>query len=783
MSELDRLNQMKGNHISEIPPKLPLLPVRDIVIFPAMVIPLAVGRDKSIKALEQAMSSQRLIFLVTQKNIQTDDPTSNDIYKIGTVAEVTQMLKMPDGTLKVLVEGIHRARWANFRMSEKNYIEVDLTVLYETSEKTPQIIALMRRSVALFEQYVKLNSRLPIEIAIASNNINEPGRLTDTIASHLMIKIQDKQAVLEIGEPEKRLEKLVEILNSEIEILNIERRIQNRVRVQIEKTQKEYYLTEQMKAIQKELKQKDDYTKELDELRSKIKSAKMSKEAQEVSEKEIKRLEKMMPFSPEATVIRTYIDWLVNLPWSSTTKDNLDLKRAQRILDEDHYGLDKIKDRVLEYLAVLKRVKKIKGPILCFVGPPGVGKTSIAKSVARSLGRKFVRISLGGIRDEAEIRGHRRTYIGSLPGRIIQSMKKAKSGNPVFILDEIDKMGTDWRGDPSSALLEVLDPEQNYSFVDHYLDIEYDLSKVMFITTANTLYNIPPTLLDRMETLRFSGYTLEEKVKIAEQFLMPKQLKQHGLTNKDFEISAKGIKKIVQDYTHEAGVRNLEREIANLCRKIAKELALNKREKVLKINEENLNKYLGIPRFVKDKVAPNDIGVATGLAWTEVGGETLTIEVNKMQGKGMLNLTGKLGDVMKESAQAALSYVRASSRKLKADPKLFKLNDFHIHVPEGAVPKDGPSAGIAIATALASVVSGRPVRKDLAMTGEVTLRGRVLSIGGLKEKVLAAYREGINTIVYPLGNKKDLDDIPKDIQEKIKMVPVKHMDEVLKLAL
>jgi ATP-dependent Lon protease len=784
MSEIDKSFSSKQKEaILDIPAKLPLLPVRDIVVFPAMVIPLAVGREKSIKALEEAMATKRLIFLVTQKNIHTEDPTKDDIYNVGTVAEVIQMLKMPDGTLKVLVEGLRRASWTNFSINPRNFIEIDVVVLNEETQNNAETTALMRRSVSLFEQYVKLNSRLPMEIAVATASINDPGRLADTIASHLVIQIQKKQAIIELSDPKARLEELVEILNSEIEILNIERRIQNRVRGQIEKTQKEYYLTEQMKAIQKELKQKDDYAKEIDVLKVKIKEAKMSKEALEVAEKEIERLEKMMPFSPEATVVRTYIDWLVALPWETSTKDNLELKRAKEILDQDHYGLEKIKERILEYLAVLGRVKKIKGPILCFIGPPGVGKTSIAKSVANSLGRNFVRISLGGVRDEAEIRGHRRTYIGSLPGRIIQSMKKAKSNNPVFILDEIDKLGSDWRGDPSSALLEVLDPEQNYSFVDHYLDVDFDLSKVMFITTANTLYNIPPTLLDRMEILRFPGYTSEEKLKIAQKFLLPKQLKQHGLSEEELTVSPEAIEEIISDYTHEAGVRNLERELANLCRKIAKELALDKKVTKIKITAENLKKFLGVPQFTREKIPPNSIGVTTGLAWTESGGETLTIEVNKMKGKGILNLTGKLGDVMKESAHAALSYVRASSKKLTSAGDIFKDTDFHVHVPEGAVPKDGPSAGIAIATALASVVSNKPVKKDMAMTGEITLRGRVLAIGGLKEKVLAAYRDGITTVIYPYGNMKDLDDIPKDIQGKIKMIPVKHMDEVLKIAL
>ncbi|MFH1367653.1 MAG: endopeptidase La [Elusimicrobiota bacterium] len=768
----------------DIPPNLPLLPVRDIVVYPAMVIPLAVGRDKSIKALEEAMATHRIIYLATQKHVQTEDPSQNDIYPIGTVAEVLQLLKMPDGTLKVLVEGIQRSKWTGFRANERGFVEVEHSLLLETLDMTPEIEALMRRSVSLFEQYVKLNPRLPMEISSAVGNINDPGRLADTIASHLMIKIPDKQSILEIANPEQRLEKLIQLLNAEIEILNIERRIQNRVRSQIEKTQKEYYLTEQMKAIQKELRQKDDYAKELDELKTKVKEAKMSKEALEVAEKEIVRLEKMMPFSPEATVIRTYLDWLISLPWSVSTKDNLDLERAQKVLDEDHYGLEKTKERVLEYLAVLTRVKKIKGPILCFVGPPGVGKTSIAKSVARSLGRNFIRISLGGVRDEAEIRGHRRTYIGALPGRIVQSMRKAKSNNPVFILDEIDKMGTDWRGDPSAALLEVLDPEQNYGFVDHYLDIEFDFSKVMFITTANTLYNIPSTLLDRLEVLRFPGYTNAEKLKIAQQFLIKKQMKEHGLEENELEITEEALNGIITDYTHEAGVRNLEREIANLCRKVAKELCSAKEKQgKIKLTGKNLNKFLGVPQYTKDKIAPNEIGVATGLAWTEVGGETLTIEVNKMKGKGVFVLTGKLGDVMKESAQAALSYVRSVAKKLKINEEIFKDTDFHIHVPEGAVPKDGPSAGIAIASALASIVLEQPVKKDVAMTGEITLRGRVLTVGGFKEKVIAAFREGIKTIVYPEGNKKDLAEIPEDIKKKINLYPVKRMDEVLAISL
>ncbi len=782
MSELDRISSDK-NETPKIPETLPMLPVRDIILYPAMVLPLAVGREKSVKALEEAMSTNRLIFVVTQKNIQVEDPTPDDIYSIGTVCEVLQILKMPDGTLKALVEGINRAQWTDFKLNDKGYIEVGIKVFDEKIEKTAEAEAIMRRAVSLFEQYVKLNPRMPMEVSISVSNITDPARLADTIASHLAIKNNDKQSILELVDPVERLEKIVQILNAEIEILNIERRIQNRVRNQIEKTQKEYYLTEQMKAIQKELKQKDDAQKDLDELKDKLKKTKIPQAAKDAAEKELARLEKMMPMSPEATVIRTYLDWIIDLPWEKSTQDNLDLKRAKEILDQDHYGLEKVKDRILEYLAVLSRVHKIKGPILCFIGPPGVGKTSIAKSVARSLGRNFVRISMGGVRDEAEIRGHRRTYIGAMPGKIIQSMKKAGSNNPVFILDEIDKMGSDWRGDPSAALLEVLDPEQNYAFGDHYLDVDFDLSKVMFITTANTLHNIPNTLLDRLEIIRFSGYTAEEKKHIAKDFIIPKQLEEHGLKKEEFILKDDALDVIIKNYTHEAGVRNLSREIANLCRKIAKDLAFDKDIKVITVTAENINKYLGVPVYERERIAENDIGVVTGLAWTEVGGETLTIEVNKMKGKGSLVLTGKLGDVMKESAQAALTYVRSSAEKLGIDENIFRETDFHVHVPEGAVPKDGPSAGIALATALASVCMNKSVKKKLAMTGEVTLRGRVLTIGGLKEKVLGAYREGIKTVLFPEGNKKDLADIPENIKKKVEMIPVSHMDEVISLAI
>jgi len=781
VNKLDKLGNDK-NESSKIPDVLPLLPVREIVVYPTMVLPISIAREKSTKALEEAMTTNRLVFIVTQKNTQVDDPAPNDIYNIGTVCEVLQILKMPDG-IKALVEGVYRAQWTDFKLSDKGYVEVGFKIFDEKVEKTPETEAIMRHSIILFEQYLKLNPRMSMEIFVSVSNIPDPSRLADTIASHLIIKNSDKQAVLELVNPTERLDKLIKILDTEIEILNIERRIQTRVRSQIEKTQKEYYLTEQMKAIQKELKQKDDAQRDIDELKDKLKKADMPQIARDAADKEITRLEKMMPMSPEAAVIRTYLEWILDLPWEKSTPDNLDLRRVKEILDQDHYGLEKIKERVLEYLAVLSRVKKIKGPILCFVGPPGVGKTSVAKSVARSLRRNFVRISLGGVRDEAEIRGHRRTYVGSMPGKIIQSMKKAGSNNPVFILDEIDKMGSDWRGSPASALLEVLDPEQNYAFCDHYLDVDFDLSNVMFITTANTLDNIPYTLIDRLELIEFSSYTDNEKYHIAREFIIPRQLKEHGLKSEELVFGDDAISTIIEDYTYEAGVRNLTREIASICRKSIKELELNKELKSITITVENLNSYLGIAHFERKKIAENGIGVVTGLGWTSVGGRTITIEVNKMKGKGSLVLTGKLGDVMKESAQAALTYVRSVSRKLSIDENVFLKTDFHVHIPEGALPKDGPSAGIAMATALASVCMDRSVKKKIAMTGEITLRGRVLRIGGLKEKVLAAHNGGITTVLFPESNKNDLVDIPEDIIKKIKMIPVSHMDEVISLVM
>ncbi len=766
----------------EIPEILPLLPVRDIVVFPYMVVPLSVGRQKSIKALDEAMAKGRLILLATQKQAALEEPQINDIFEMGTVAEILQLMKMGDGTIKLFVEGIARAKVAQY-LTNPEYFEVKIEKIIPSKTKTPEMEALMRNIVNQFDQYVKLNKRLPIEISMSVNAIEDPNMLVDIMCAHLNVKIKEKQELLTLTETMPRLEKLLMILNSENEILGIERKIQGRVRQQIEKTQKEYYLSEQLKAIQKELKQKDEYAKELDELIKKIKEAKMSKEAEEKAREEFDRLEKMMPFSPEATVVRTYLDWLVSLPWSIKTKDNMDINHAEKIMNNEHYGLEKAKDRITEYLAVCKLAGKIKGPILCFAGPPGTGKTSLGRSIAHAMGRKFIRISLGGVRDEAEIRGHRRTYIGSLPGRIIQSIRKSKSKNPVFLLDEVDKIGLDFRGDPAAALLEVLDPEQNHTFNDHYLEVDFDLSDVLFITTANSLYSIPPALLDRMEVINFPGYTTEEKIMIANQFITPKQIKENGLKEKSFKLNDETIRAIIMEYTREAGVRNLEREIASLCRKVAKKIVKDKVSKTLDITKENIHKYLGIPKFHPDYLEENEVGVATGLAWTEVGGDTLAIEVSIMKGKGKLTLTGKLGEVMQESAQAALSYIRSNAKKFKLKEDFLKDKEIHVHVPEGAIPKDGPSAGITMATAILSALTNKPVKKNVAMTGEITLRGHVLPIGGLKEKVLAAYRSGIKTVLIPHDNKKDLEEIPAYVQKKIKFVTVKHIDAVFKEAI
>ncbi|MFH1714741.1 MAG: endopeptidase La [Elusimicrobiota bacterium] len=767
-----------------IPEILPLLPIRDVIIFPHMMMPLAVGREKSIKALEKAMDGNRLIFVATQKKLQTENPSKEDLFEVGCIVEILQLLRIPDGTIKILVEGISRAKIIDY-FERVGYVDVEIAELKKPVVVTHEIEALMRNVQYLFEEYIKLNRRLPLDLTLNLANIDDPEKLADIIAAHILIKVKDKQLLLAVIDPVERLNKLSSIIASENEILMLEKKIQGRVRGQIEKSQKEYYLTEQMKAIKKELKHKDEYSTEMDELAGAIKAANMTKEAEEAAIKEHERLTKMMPFSPEATVIRTYLDWLITLPWDKKTNDRLDVKTAEKILEEDHYGLQKAKERILEYLAVRKLTKKMKGPILCFVGPPGVGKTSLGRSIARAMGRTFIRISLGGVRDEAEIRGHRRTYIGALPGRIIQSLRKAKFKNPVFLLDEIDKLGMDFRGDPASALLEVLDPEQNSTFADHYLEVEFDLSDVLFITTANTFYNIPPALFDRMELIRFPGYTTHEKVKIAQKYLVPKQKKENGLDKANIDFNDESIKAIIKGYTREAGVRNLEREIANICRKIAKNIVAEKLKisKKINVDPKNIDLYLGAPKFFSDLHAENEIGVATGLAWTEVGGDILNIEVSIMPGKGVLSLTGKLGDVMKESAQAGLSYIRSNAKKLGIKEGFFNDKEIHVHVPEGAIPKDGPSAGITMTVAMISALTGRKVKKDLAMTGEMTLRGRVLPIGGLKEKVLAAHRGGIKTILFPVDNIKDIEEIPKEIQKKINLITVKHITEVIDKAL
>lgn len=761
---------------------LPLLPLRGILVFPYMVIHLDVGREKSIQAIEEAMVQDRMIFLATQKEAQTDEPTVDDIFNIGTVAEVKQLLKLPGGTIRVLVEGIARAKINKYEHQEP-YFRVEIEQYSEDFEKNAEVEALMRSLVYQFEQYVKLSKRIPPETVVSVVNLEEPGRLADIIASHLTLRIEDKQKVLESVDIVERLEKLCGIVAKELEIVELERKINIRVRKQMEKTQKEYYLREQMKAIQKELGEKDERVAECEELREKIAKAKLPKDAEEKALKEVERLEKMPPMAAEAAVVRNYLDWMLALPWSKSTKDRLDIKAAEGVLDADHYGLKDPKERIIEYLAIRKLAKKMKGPILCLVGPPGVGKTSLGRSIAKALDRKFIRISLGGVRDEAEIRGHRRTYVGAMPGRVIQGMRTAGSKNPVFLLDEIDKMASDFRGDPASALLEVLDPEQNSTFSDHYIETPFDLSNVMFITTANSMYSIPRPLLDRMEVIQISGYTEEEKLNIAKRHLIPKQVKDHGLTEEMISISDKTIQKVIREYTRESGVRNLERKIASLCRKTAKKIVAGEATKV-KITGQNAEQYLGIPRFRYGVAEQNDeVGTVTGMAWTEVGGDTLVIEVTTYKGTGRMTLTGKLGDVMKESAQAGYSYVRSRAQSLGIDQELFEKWDMHIHIPEGAIPKDGPSAGITMATAMASVLTGRKVRHDVAMTGEITLRGRVLPVGGVKEKVLAAHRAGIKTIILPIDNKKDIEDIPLNIRKQLEFKPVEHLDQVLEIAL
>jgi len=759
----------------------PVLPLRDIVVFPHMIVPLFVGREKSVRALEDVMKDDKQILLVTQKNAAQDDPAPGDIYTVGTIGTVLQLLKLPDGTVKVLVEGGQRARIQRFTDHEA-FFQAEAGLINDQVGDKQEVEALARTAVAQFEQYIKLNKKIPPEVLVSINQIDDPAKLADTLASHLQLKIPEKQEMLEIDSVTGRLEKIFSHMESEIGVLQVEKRIRSRVKRQMEKTQREYYLNEQLKAIQKELGEGEDGKDELAELDERINKTKLSKEAREKAQAELKKLRAMSPMSAEATVVRNYLDWLLSIPWEQRTKVKRDLRVAEKVLNEDHYGLEKVKERIVEYLAVQQRMKKVKGPILCLVGPPGVGKTSLGKSIARATGRNFIRMSLGGVRDEAEVRGHRRTYIGSMPGKVIQGMKKAKSSNPLFLLDEVDKLGQDWRGDPSSALLEVLDPEQNSTFNDHYLEVDYDLSDVMFVTTANTL-RMPQPLMDRMEIIRIPGYTEDEKIEIAKRHLIPKQIKANGLKKSEWSITPDALRDLIRYYTREAGVRNLEREIANLARKSIKDILIKKRKKVV-VSLRNLEKYAGVKRFRYGEVEETDlVGVVTGLAWTEVGGELLTIESVLLPGKGRVTATGKLGDVMKESVQAAESYVKSKSVAFGIVPTLFDKRDIHVHVPEGATPKDGPSAGVAMMTSIVSVLTGIPVRKDLAMTGEITLRGRVLPIGGLKEKLLAALRGGLKTVLIPKDNEKDLADIPDNVKKGLNIIPVTSADEVVKHAL
>jgi ATP-dependent Lon protease len=758
----------------------PVLPLRDIVVFPHMIVPLFVGREKSIKALEEVMRSDTFILLATQKNASDDDPATDSIFNVGTLASVLQLLKLPDGTVKVLVEGAARAQVTQYTDRDE-YFEAEAVVIADSSGDQIEAEALARSVVNEFEGYVKLNKKVSPEVVGVVQQIEDYAKLADTVASHLAVKIPDKQLILETPSVTERLEKVLGLMESEISVLQVEKRIRTRVKRQMEKTQREYYLNEQMKAIQKELGDEDGKD-ELAELEDKIKRTKLSKEAREKAQHEIKKLRQMSPMSAEATVVRNYLDWLLSIPWNKKSKIKKDLVLAEQILDGDHFGLEKVKERIVEYLAVQQRANKLTGPILCLVGPPGVGKTSLGKSIAKATGREFVRVSLGGVRDEAEIRGHRRTYIGSMPGKVIQSMRKAKTSNPLFLLDEVDKMGADFRGDPSSALLEVLDPEQNHAFNDHYLEVDYDLSNVMFITTANTL-NIPPPLMDRMEIIRIAGYTEDEKVEIARKHLIPHAIVKHGLELKEWSIDDEALLTLIRRYTREAGVRNLERELSTLIRKAVKELTISKKQSVA-VTDKVLPDYLGVPKYRYGEVEDVDqVGVVTGLAWTDVGGELLTIESAMMPGKGKMTVTGNLRDVMKESISAAASYVRMRAVAFGIEPPWFDKRDIHVHVPEGATPKDGPSAGVAMVTAIISVMTGIPVRRDVAMTGEITLRGRVLPIGGLKEKLLAAHRGGIKTVVIPEENAKDLVEINDSIKSGLDIIPVSRMDEVLKHAL
>jgi ATP-dependent Lon protease len=761
--------------------QLAVLPLRDIVVFPHMIVPLFVGREKSVRALEAVMKEDKQILLVAQKNASQDDPSVDDIYRVGTVSTILQLLKLPDGTVKVLVEGGRRAKIVGFKDTE-SYFEAFVEAMPDQAVEAKELEALGRTVVSQFEQYIKLNKKIAPEVLVSLNQIEEPSKLADTVASHLNLKIAEKQELLEIAKVGERLERVFGHMESEIGVLQVEKRIRSRVKRQMEKTQREYYLNEQLKAIQKELGEGEDGKDENAELEAKIKKTKLSKEARDKAMAELKKLKTMSPMSAESTVVRNYLDWMLSIPWKKRSKIRNDVVAAEKVLEADHYGLEKVKERIIEYLAVQARSPKVRGPILCLIGPPGVGKTSLGKSIARATGRNFVRMSLGGVRDEAEIRGHRRTYIGSMPGKVLQGMKKAKTSNPLFLLDEVDKLGADWRGDPSSALLEVLDPEQNSTFNDHYLEVDYDLSDVMFVTTANSL-RMPQPLMDRMEIIRIPGYTEDEKVEIAKRHLISKQSAAHGLKLDEWHISDDALLDMIRYYTREAGVRNLEREIANLARKSVKELVTNKTRKVT-ITRKNLDKFAGVQKFRFGETEAEDmVGVVTGLAWTEVGGEILTIESVLLPGKGNIKQTGKLGDVMQESVSAALSYVRSRSAHFGIKPTLFEKRDIHVHVPEGATPKDGPSAGVAMATSIVSILTGIPVRRDVAMTGEITLRGRVLPIGGLKEKLLAALRAGITTVFIPKENEKDLAEIPDNVKKHLKLVPVADVDEVIAQAL
>ncbi len=772
----------QGEENKEIPVVLPVLPLRNIVVFPGMIVPLFVGREKSIRALEDVMADDKEMLLVSQKDGDQDDPSPSDMHGIGTIGTVLQMLKLPDGTVKVLVEGQARAQILEY-LHNDNFFEASALALNEDAvENDEEIVALMRTAISQFDGYVKLNRKIPPEVQTNVNQIDDPVKLADTIAGHLNISLDEKQALLEILSVTERLEAILGHMEGEVGVLQVEKKIRGRVKRQMEKTQREYYLNEQMKAIQKELGEGEEGSGELAELEEAIANTKLSKEAREKADAEMKKLKSMSPMSAEATVVRNYLDWLLAVPWGKKGRIKKDLTHAENVLNSDHYGLEKVKERILEYLAVQQRAKKMRGPILCLVGPPGVGKTSLGKSIAKATGREFVRMSLGGVRDESEIRGHRRTYIGSMPGKIIQSMKKVKTTNPLILLDEIDKLGADYRGDPSSALLEVLDPEQNNTFADHYMEVDYDLSNVMFVTTANSL-NIPGPLLDRMEVIRIAGYTEDEKIEIAKEHLLPQTVEEHGLRVGEFALDISGIRKIVRNYTREAGVRGLKREIASLARKATTKIVKGEEESVT-IDEGNIGDYAGVEKFRFGLAEKEDqIGAVTGLAWTEVGGELLTIEGVMLPGKGRMTTTGKLGDVMKESINAASSYVRSRATVFGIEPPLFERKDIHVHVPEGATPKDGPSAGTAMATAIVSVMTGIPVSKEVAMTGEVTLRGRVLPIGGLKEKLLAALRGGISKVLIPIDNEKDLADVPENIKAGLEIIPVENMDQVLKHAL